>query len=382
MFVAALAASRQNAVVESWLVSAAASVRSQLEAALDRPIEDPSAWRIELLARPNVAGLATIGIWRVGGAEWSAVVKVLAHADSGAVQWASHPHPDHPYYWKREALAYDSRLLHGLQGGIRAPACYGVTGGADGSVAVWMEDVARSGDPAGRWPCERYAEAARQLGVMQAELADSDLLKERWLSRGYLRMYVERRSAGAFPDAEAWRHPEVRAALGSGQADAYHRLWSDCRPALQEIETLPQTLCHLDLHPHNMFGVDTGGASDTVLIDWAFSGVGGIGEDVATLLIDAVADFHVPPERLPGLFDVLADGYAAGLAEGGLRLGAVDVRRAVALGAIARYFWLPSALVRALAEERPTINGRPASEATPYWAAAAKLLLELADLIR
>src|SRR5690606_40758721 len=62
------------------------------------------------------------------------------------------------------------------------------------------------------------------------------------------------------------------------------RLWSDGRRALTELETLPLTFCHLDLHPANMFSVDRGAAPDAastplgdiVVIDWAFAGLGRI----------------------------------------------------------------------------------------------------------
>lgn len=385
-----LAHPRQNAGVEPWPEAAAESIRPRLEAALERPIDRPSDWRVELVARPAVAGLPTRGLWRVGGDGWSVVVKALAHGDAGNAQWASHADPDHPYYWKREALAYESALLQGLRHGIRAPVCYGVTEDADGSVAVWMEDVARSGIEAAQWNLEAYAEAARRLGVMQARLAQTDLTTETWLSRDYLRTYVERRLSEAFPDAGTWNHPAVRAVLGGGRAEAFRRLWSDGRRALTELETLPLTFCHLDLHPANMFSVDRGAAPDAastplgdiVVIDWAFAGLGRIGEDTSTLLIDAVADFHVAAERLADLCNVLVGGYAAGLTEGGLRLGERDVRRAVALGAVARYFWLPAALARALADGRPTLNGRAAAEAAPGWAEIADLLLELAASIR
>lgn len=55
---------------------------------------------------------------------------------------------------------------------------------------------------------------------------------------------------------------------------------------------------------------------------------------------------------------------------------------ATSVGAVARYFWLPAALARALADGRPTLNGRAAAEAAPGWAEIADLLLELAASIR
>ena len=50
---------------------------------------------------------------------------------------------------------------------------------------------------------------------------------------------------------------------------------------------MPPTVCHLDVHPHNLFDGD--GVDDTVLVDWAFVGIGALGEDPANLIVDAVA---------------------------------------------------------------------------------------------
>lgn len=60
------------------------------------------------------------------------------------------------------------------------------------------------------------------------------------------------------------------------------------------MEAPPQVFCHLDMHPVNLFDVD----GDTVLIDWAFCGVGGLGEDLGTLVVDAITDFHREPDQV------------------------------------------------------------------------------------
>jgi len=49
---------------------------------------------------------------------------------------------DHYYYWKREALVYDSGILNQLPQGIRAPKCHAIEEHTDGSVRIWLEDIA------------------------------------------------------------------------------------------------------------------------------------------------------------------------------------------------------------------------------------------------
>jgi thiamine kinase-like enzyme len=61
-------------------------------------------------------------------------------------------------------------------------------------------------------------------------------------------------------------------------------VWDERETFLSWIERAPRTVCHLDLWPRNVF--DDDGA--TVLIDWAFVGIGAVGEDVGNLVPDAV----------------------------------------------------------------------------------------------
>ena len=348
---------------------------------LRRTPDELGPWTTELLARPTVADLATVGIWRIRGSDWSSVLKVLAHAEGGGGAWSSHPEMSHPFYWRREADAFESPLLAGLRGGLRAPYPHGVVDRRDGTVAVWMEDIA--GDPGSGWPLTRYGLAARHLGQLQGALAGAptlvvDGLAEPWLSRDWLRVYVQRRAAGCaiLDDPDVWRHPGVRSLVPVERAEGFRALWADRGRHLEVVDTFPRTLCQLDFHPRNVFDV----RGETVVIDWAFAGVGAVGEDVGTLLVNAVADFHLAPDQLPDLLDTLVDGYATGLAEGGCALPVEAVRRAVAAGATAKYGWLVPHLLEAIVRGRATLNGRPLTEGAASWVAAGLLLLDLAPI--
>jgi hypothetical protein len=56
------------------------------------------------------------------------------------------------------------------------------------------------------------------------------------------------------------------------------RLWAARYRVLGASEATERTLCHLDVWPANL--IDHAGSS--VLLDWAFTGDGAVGEDVAT----------------------------------------------------------------------------------------------------
>jgi hypothetical protein len=98
--------------------------------------------------------------------------------------------PQGPHYWQREALAYQSGLLAGLPCGIAAPRCYAASQEAAGETWLWLEEVQDSlGKP---WPLEHYREIARCLGCANGIYpAGRPLPDQPWLTRGWLRKYVE-----------------------------------------------------------------------------------------------------------------------------------------------------------------------------------------------
>lgn len=334
---------------------------------------DTTGWVADPLVETAVVS-ATAGVWRIHADGWSVVVKRLQLSASGNDRWQAGADPGHWLYWRREALAFDSDVLTLLTGGIRSPSCYGVFDRDDGTVDVWLEDV--SGSPARNWETGRFAEAARQLGVAQGTIARLGPPAEPWLSRNWLRRYlaIRRHDGDILWDKSAWNHPIVRANLPPENADRARALWNGLSRNLRLVEAFPRTLCHFDLHPDNLYDV----SGDTVLIDWAFVGIGGLGEDIGALVPDFITDFHFLPSELPNLFDLLAHHYASGLRSAGIKITDDEVRQMVAVAAIAKYAWIIPALLETVTSGRPTMNGRPVPEAAGYWGGAGQFLLDLA----
>ena len=265
---------------------------------------------VEQLYEPVAS--ASAGIWRVHAGRRSAVLKLIAHSEGGHVNWRSGEEPTHWYYWRREVFAYESGLLGELPLGFRAPRCALVAPRGDGSVALWLEDLA--GLPGTRWDIGRYGVAARHLGQMQgAYLVSRALPDDTWLSRGWLRSYLSQRDGDRhlLDDASAWRDDRISAWFPSPPVDRSRAMRDDQEAFLDALERLPATLCHLDLHPANLFA---DGERSTAAIDWSFVGLGAIGEDAGNLVPDSVLDFHVPAARIDDLYETVAAGYAAGLA--------------------------------------------------------------------
>jgi hypothetical protein len=344
--------------------------------------------RVEALPHTAVAA-ATAGLYRVHGGGRTAIVKVLAPARDAPGFWRPGGNETHWYYWRREAEAYRSGLLATLAGGLRAPRCDRVVERADGTVALWLEDLRGAAAPA--WPLTRYLLADRHLGRAQGEfLAGRPLPTEPWLSRGWLRAYVDRRDrvagspggAGdpsAVEDPAAWRHPALATWFPDPPTAALRAMRADRPWFLDVLDRLPPTVCHLDLHPANLFD---GGDDTTAAIDWAFVGIGALGEDAGNLVPDSVFDFHVAPHHLVDLYDTVVAGYDAGLRDAGWSGARETVRLAMSAAIAAKYVWIAPALARAVTEDRDQLNGRPTAETVAAWAPTVRFLLDRADEAR
>ena len=226
---------------------------------------------------------ATAGIWRVG----DAVLKVVHDGGRGESRWPSSSDPAHPYYWRREPLAYASGDLEPFG----APECRAIVERPDGTVALWLEAVPEVEE----WTLSLLGDVARRLGRAQAgPPPDAE-----WLSHGWLRAYLELHGVGHDP----------------------------------LLDELPQTLCHFDFHPGNVLGE----RADSV-VDWAYAGVGPRGSDPGVLVADGVADGAF---AVDGATEAVWEGYLAGLREGGWDGDEGDVRFAFFHGTAVRLSWLP-----------------------------------------
>jgi hypothetical protein len=110
--------------------------------------------------------------------------------------------------------------------------------------------------------------------------------------------------------------------------------------ALRALEAGPQTFCHLDFYPENLFGVDDA----PILVDWAYCGLGALGEDPGNFVPDAILDGFVATEQAEELEHAVWDGYRAGLAEAGWAGDERAVRFAFCATPWLKYQWVPPAL--------------------------------------
>jgi PAS domain-containing protein len=301
-------------------------------------------WTATRIGR-HVAG-ATVGLWRVEGAGWRAVCKVAAHSDHGHERWRTSEAVTDPWFWRREPDAYCSgflrRVVDESASGLRTPGVLACVDRDDGSTATWLEDV--RGLPGGEWPFIGHPAASRALGRLQGALVVEDALPtEPWLSRGWLRSYVARAApvTDQLLDDDLWRDVPAQVRDIAALRDAFLRLRELQPRLLDALDALPRTLCHLDFYPDNMIGVTTrDGESRVVLIDWAYCGIGALGEDIGNQVPDTMADCFVEPSAGPMLEQMCGAAYLLGLADAGWQGDERLVRLGYAAGAAVKLTWL------------------------------------------
>lgn len=278
------------------------------------------------------------GVYRVWGEaitrrgtcrSWSLVVKVLK-SPAGVVMpngfqiTAEMANDQRMFgYWKREALAARSGLLDKLPAGLAAPRYVEICDQGD---VVWLWQTEAVDDRV--WTWADYGEAAYRLGLWQGEyvvgerplgqqtlgqqmLPDRPYLTQNWMSQWVnlpLASMVE-----MVDTMNGWQHPLAQAYFAPEEIGQLQELWANRYAILADLAALPQTLCHLDAYRANLFW-----QGDTLtLIDWAFTGLGAVGEELtafvgATLLLD-----HVPMADAEKLEAVALDGYLSGLRDAG-----------------------------------------------------------------
>jgi hypothetical protein len=266
---------------------------------------------------------------------WSLVLKVIPFS-------ANRDDPSHHFYWKREVLAYQSGLLDNLPGGLAAPRCFDIVEHPGEGAWMWLEEVTDEIGP--QWPLEHYGVVARQFGQFNgAYLVGESLPSWPWLSQGWLRAYVAQAAPAIAQLRSSLEHPLMRRCY---PARAHHtfRLWTEREMFLAALDSLPQTLCHLDVFRRNLFARRSADGADdkhpcdqTVVVDWAFVGIGAVGEEIAPLVGASFLFFEVELGQAQELDEIVFEGYLHGLRDAGWRGDPRAVRLGYTAASALRY---------------------------------------------
>lgn len=313
----------------------------------------------------------TRGVWRLSGHRGSLILKVVGPGPPAASVAGPHARIDDRtaiHDWRREPDILDGGLPAAYAAAsVRGPRLLRREDRPD-TIALWLEDVA--GRPAAEWTLDDFGTAMERLGRAQGRAARAGLgiRPPSWASRRFLRQHLarvdDRVDWQLLDDDRAWARAEAAGFAAPGLRAAARRLRDARVDLLGLVESGPQTIAHLDVWPHNMFADDDA----TVLIDWAFAGVGGLGEDLGNLVPDAVFDLIHPSRLLVGLDGAVVAGYLAGLRASGWDGDPGAVRRTMRAASV-KYAWIAPAALAEADDPAPAGYGGQAIADPAFWLA-------------
>jgi hypothetical protein len=298
--------------------------------------------------------------------------------------------PTHWNYHRREILAYEEGLLIDLPGGISAPRCLGVTKFPNGICWLWLEDVLNVASSP--WSLIEYGLVARHLGQFNgAYLTGHALPNMPWLSQNWLRGWLNyyettcQEVLDLIRDEHFWERPLLRSAFPRSITDDLLRLYRSHETLFATLDRLPQTFCHLDAYRPNLFiRQDAQGSNQTVAIDWAFTGIASVGEEIANLLAASMIWLEYDAVEAHSLDEAVFSNYLNGLREAGWqddpRLARLGYTSACALRwGVVGLWWLRSLGESDNETELEKQWNRPLAELASQWARTTTYILNLAQ---
>jgi len=301
-----------------------------------RPALEIGEYSLETLAGGSGEGSQGIslisGIGTDGGQQvhWSLILKILV--PPGDLSSEAVHSPSGFAYWKREAEALASGLLDDLTPGLSIPRCYEVSAQPGGSVWLWMEKLQKKPST---WTISRYWEVAHLLGKWQGQyLEGRSLPEDSWLTpRSWNRDFVEENCTTMALLQRSLDRPWVQYVYPPQKLGELLWTWQVREVFYHTLENLPQVFCHRDVFGRNL--MDRG--SETVLIDWAYAGIGAIGEELVPLVQATYLWEEVGRDTFRELEEGVLSGYLEGLQEAGWQGDPHLVRLGYAAASALRY---------------------------------------------
>ena len=217
-------------------------------------------------------------------------------------------------------------------------------------------------------------------------LPDFPWLSQHWV-RGWLGFYETsgRQILELLQNDHFWQHPVLRHAFSDSITADVLKLWKNQDQLLSTLNRLPRTFCHLDAYRPNLFlRRDSPGSTQTVAVDWAFTGIAAVGEEIANLLAASLIWLEAEAREAKELDEAVFGGYLHGLQEAGWQGDPRLARLGYTTACAARWgvvgLWWIQSLGDAVREaELETHWNRPLQVLASQWGKTIMYLLGLAE---
>ncbi len=218
-----------------------------------------------------------------------------------------------PYYWKREFEICRAGMLGDLpDGSFDLPRIYLVEDHGD-RCWIWMEDLE---DRKGDWSLEDFADTAERLGRFNGVwLSRTTLPHAQWLSRSWHSAIVPALTDTFERLDQLLDNPLAQITLPLDAREEIVAIWRDRETFRRALADLPQTFCHFDAFRRNVLYCK----NEVHLIDWALAGIGGIGEDLVSLVAVSLYYEGYTQAYAVELDNIVFANYVKGLREAGWR---------------------------------------------------------------
>jgi len=179
-----------------------------------------------------------------------------------------------------------------------------------------------------------FQRTARQLGRFQgAYLSGTPLVDQAWLSQSFFRnVWNEQDWWSGFmnPASEenAWKSPITQRGFDDRKKSRTLQLLAEKERFFDVNDRLPQVLCHHDASRRNFMWSNSPqtGEDELICIDWAYTGIGALGNDLGQLFETSLFFFEFNLTDMETLEAALLEEYLTGLADNGVTVDARLVR--------------------------------------------------------
>lgn len=172
-----------------------------------------------------------------------------------------------------ERAAY--RRLANLTGTLRSARCFGELELGD-CHGLWLEDLGGLDE---LWSPDAYLFAAEAIGSFHGASLRRRDRREPWMGRPHLEAFCRATSVQRALDGS-------RSALGATMASLIGpilHLWDRRQALFDHLDTLPAALSHQDYQRRNLYLATERAEPRVIAIDWAYCGLGVLGQDCGIL---------------------------------------------------------------------------------------------------